>query len=1170
MFSRQRILPIRRDYNRFVANQTLEDYALRFTAKSARRWSPLRIAQTAIGAISFLALEAIGGAITLAHGFINAAAAIVVVSIIMLVTGLPISRYAARYGVDIDLLTRGAGFGYIGSTVTSLIYASFTFILFAIEASIMSSALELAFGIPLWISYILSSLAVIPLVIYGITAISRFQLWTQPFWIFLNIAPFVFIVWHDWPQIVAWQQFGGLQSGGQPGTIWESFDLVRFGMASSVILSLIAQIGEQVDFLRFLPAKQKRDPLTDKLFDRQSPGSQGVADRNWYTALFLAGPGWVLLGAPKLFAGSLLAVLALRYGVPGVHAGEPAYMYDVAFQYMVPSKQVALVLTAAFVVVSQLKINVMNAYAGSLAWSNFFSRLTHSHPGRVVWLVFNVAIALLLMELGIYQALEKTLGLFSILAVSWLGAIVADLAINKPLGLSPPGIEFKRAHLYDVNPVGTGAMLGAATLGLASAAGEFGVLAAAFAPFVSLVVALALAPLIAWATDGRYYLARKPRAGWAAMKTIQCRICEHEFEPEDSAYCPAYGAPICSLCCSLDARCGDLCKPHARAASQARVAIRAILPAFLAHNVSQRLVEFFGLFALLTGVISLVLLVIHFQVGETETSVVARALWAAFFVALIVAGVIAWFFVLAHESRRVAEEESKRQTSLLLAEIKAHERTDAALQKAKEAAEAANFAKSRYLVGLSHELRTPLNAVMGYAQVLERDTAIPQPRQNAVRVIRRSAEHLSGLIDGLLDISKIEAGRLQLARNQVRLAEFLAQIDDMFRFQAEAKGLTFTFSRPEFLPEVVATDEKRLRQVLVNLLSNAIKFTASGSVTLQVSLRNDVATIIVSDTGPGIPREELQRIFEPFERGEGAAGQPGLGLGLTITKMLATLMGGDISVTSEPGKGSQFRVRLMLASVSAPDAPPPGPLMIRGYRGRRRTIMVVDDNAEHRDLVAEILTPLGFNVLMAADAAGCLTLAQELTPDLFLLDISMPGMNGWDLARALRAKGLTKPRIIILSANIGETRPPSVEEQPYDDTIAKPFDLRQLVERLGVQLGLEWLDEGVMVEEPAPSVSEPLDEKPVPAAALSAKDIAELLQFARIGYRSGLEKRVGELAAKGIENGPVFASLSRHLAQFDMAGLITMLEELDLEPATDPEIGQEAVPQAALAEGVDG
>ena len=189
MRARQRILPVRRQYNKWVNNQTLEDYALRFTAKSARRFSSRAISQTAIGAISFLALEAIGGAITLSHGTANAFLAILVGSLVLLVVGLPIRRYAMRYGVDIDLLTRGAGFGYIGSTVTSLIYASFTFILFAIEASIMSSALEFAFGVPLWLGYIISAVAVIPLVTHGITWISRFQLATQPFWIILNILP---------------------------------------------------------------------------------------------------------------------------------------------------------------------------------------------------------------------------------------------------------------------------------------------------------------------------------------------------------------------------------------------------------------------------------------------------------------------------------------------------------------------------------------------------------------------------------------------------------------------------------------------------------------------------------------------------------------------------------------------------------------------------------------------------------------------------------------------------------------------------------------------------------------------------------------------------------------------------------------------------------------------
>src|SRR6478752_2581327 len=421
MAARQRIIPVRREYNRWVANQTLEDYALRFTAKSARSFSSQRISQTAIGAISFLALEAIGGTITLSHGTTNAFFAILVASLAMLLIGLPISRYAIRYGVDIDLLTRGASFGYIGSTITSLIYASFTFMLFAIEASIMSGALELALGVPLWIGYIVSAVMVIPLVTHGVRLISRFQIVTQPFWIVLNILPFVFIAFSSSDAFAVWRAFAGIRhASGPPGTI-APFDLMEFGAASAVILALMSQIGEQADFLRFLPTEGHR-----KLRHR--------------LAIFLAGPGWVLIGAPKLIAGSFLVVLTFASGVPADRAADPAQMYLTAFGYMIPWHNAALLLMAAFVMVSQLKINVMNAYAGSLAWSNFFSRLTHSHPGRVIWLVFNVAIALLLMELGIYKALERILGFYSIVAVAWVGALVADLVINKPLGLSPPMI----------------------------------------------------------------------------------------------------------------------------------------------------------------------------------------------------------------------------------------------------------------------------------------------------------------------------------------------------------------------------------------------------------------------------------------------------------------------------------------------------------------------------------------------------------------------------------------------------------------------------------------------------------------------------------------------------------------------------------------------------------
>src|SRR5690606_29348759 len=166
--------------------------------------------------------------------------------------------------------------------------------------------------------------------------------------------------------------------------------------------------------------------------------------------------------------------------------------------------------------------------------------LTHSHPGRVVWLLFNVAIALLLMELGIYRLLEETLGIFSIIAMAWLCTISADLFVNKPLGLAPPGIEFKRAHLYDINPVGVGSMLISATVALAAHFGAFGETAAALAPYIALVVCFIASPAIAWATTGKYYLARKPRKSWAGKPSLTCSICEHPFEPEDMAWCPAY------------------------------------------------------------------------------------------------------------------------------------------------------------------------------------------------------------------------------------------------------------------------------------------------------------------------------------------------------------------------------------------------------------------------------------------------------------------------------------------------------------------------------------------------------------------------------------------------------------------------------------------------------
>jgi len=1125
MTARQRILPIRRQYNKWVNNQTLEDYALRFTAKGARRFSSRAISQTAIGAISFLALEAIGGAITLSHGTANAFVAILVGSLVLLIVGLPISRYAMRYGVDIDLLTRGAGFGYIGSTVTSLIYASFTFILFAIEASIMSSALEFAFGVPLWIGYIISAVAVIPLVTHGITWISRFQLATQPFWIILNILPFVFIAFTDWQAVGEWLTFSGIDPATQaPRTEaggWSSVNLISFGAATAVILALMAQIGEQVDFLRFLPAED---------FGR----------RRHRLALFLAGPGWVILGAPKMIAGSFLAVLVLSHGVPVEHADEPSRMYAVAFGYMIPNETVVLLLMAAFVVVAQLKINVMNAYAGSLAWSNFFSRLTHSHPGRVVWLVFNVGIALLLMELGIYTLLEETLGVFSIIAMAWLSAISADLFINKPLGLSPPGIEFKRAHLYDINPVGTGAMLLATGFALAAQFGQFGETAAALATFLAMAISFVAAPVIAFATGGKFYLARKPRARWQERDHISCSICENPFEPEDMAYCPAYQAPICSLCCSLDARCHDSCKPKARLAYQVGTVASLVLPEKVLVTLRSRLGRYALVSAFSIAGIGLVLWIIYAQAASRlgdPTGIIAQTTTLIFFVFAIVAGISSWFLVLAHDTRQVAEEESARQNALLQKEIDAHSVTDAALQKAKEDAEAANLAKSRYVVGLSHELRTPLNAVLGYAQVLERDETLPAERKPAVSTIRRSAEHLSGLIDGLLDISRIEAGRLQVYSNEINIHEFLDQIVDMFRMQATAKGLGFDFEKASNLPVFVRTDEKRLRQILVNLLSNAIKFTDSGHVLLRVGYRSQVASFVISDTGPGIALEDQSKVFEPFGRSAAASSRraPGLGLGLTITKLLTETMGGAIALSSEAGKGASFEVRLMLAAVDRPVDVVRLEHQVRGYLGARKTIVVVDDNPDHRALVKDVLAPIGFTVLEAESGAACLDEIRELKPDLYLIDILMPGMNGWELAKALREGDETAP-IIMLSANIGDQSLRPEGPALNDASLAKPLEIGQLLDLLQKHLGVTWTETRQPENPDEPSTAR--------IRSPGARHVADLISLADIGYVEGIEAKLAELAGTP-ENRPLVEALNNHLDRFDFDAYRDVLSELE-------------------------
>jgi signal transduction histidine kinase/CheY-like chemotaxis protein/purine-cytosine permease-like protein len=1108
-----------------VGNQTLEDYALRFTATRSRRWSIEHVAKTALGATAFMALEAIAAAVTLQYGFANTLWAMLTVSLVIFLTGLPISYYAAKYGLDIDLLTRSAGFGYLGSTMTSLIYASFTFIFFAIEAAILASALQAMLGVPIAIGYVICAIAVIPVVTHGISAISRFQIGTQNLWLVLQIAALVTAFAFELDRVDDWTRYA---PAGVPGA--NRFDLALFGAAASIFFAMVAQIGEQVDYLRFMPELTRHNRW------------------RWWTWLVLAGPGWILIGIVKMLLGSFLAFIAVSAHAGFEQATDPTYMYQLAFNYVTGSPTFSLYLAGAMVVISQMKINVTNAYAGSIAWSNFFSRLTHSHPGRVVWLVFNVVIALLLMELGIYRALESILGVFAIIAVSWLASLAADLMINKPLGLSPGHGEFKRAHLYDVNPVGAGSMILASVTGIVCHLGTFGEVAASLAHFISLCMCFVLMPLLAWLTRSRYYLARQSPeliADHAATAdgihpTRTCCICENEFELPDMSHCPAYQGAICSLCCSLDARCLDSCKDGARIGEQARHFLGRFLPPRTLALVDSRSGHFLVIFVTINLLIAALLALVYTHMmpaNAAQVDMLRHTMWTLFFTLMIMFGVISWLFLLAHESREVAQLESNRQTRRLIEEIEAHKATDRSLQEAKDLAERANSAKTRYLTGISHELRSPLHSILGYAQLLLQRADIPPDCQKGLRIMRRNGEYLTDLIEGLLDISRIEAGRLDIYRNKVRFVELLDQMAEMFSRQADSKGIAFRYIQPDRLPRQVIGDEKRLRQILINLLSNAIKYTVEGQIELEVTYRNQVAEFIVRDTGVGIHLDDIKRILDPFERvrNERVPNVTGTGLGLTIVRLLTEIMGGELHIESKPGVGSSFRVSLLL---SRDDSQLESELQgsnVSGYRGERLTIMVVDDEPVHRGLLSDILVPLGFVTLEAKDAVGCLDILGHTRVDLFLLDVTMHGMNGMELAAALRERGITAP-IVMISADAYERHRTPSDALPHSAYLVKPISNQALLNTINNLLGIEWLYDNALLHSGGkvpPSG---------PAAVPDHQLVRELASYAENGYYKGVRKTLNDITAADLLQPDQLQEIEQLVENFRFGHLVTYLQ----------------------------
>lgn len=423
----------------------------------------------------------------------------------------------------------------------------------------------------------------------------------------------------------------------------------------------------------------------------------------------------------------------------------------------------------------------------------------------------------------------------------------------------------------------------------------------------------------------------------------------------------------------------------------------------------------------------------------------------------------------------IQQSELYFQLEAQLTELK---QAKAALQHAKEVAEVANRAKSEFLANMSHELRTPLNGILGYAQILKKDTNLTDQQKNSLSIIHQCGEHLLTLIEDVLDLSKIEAQKMELYPTEFHLPNFLKCISDLFQMRTQQKDISFTYQIISPLPQGVNADKKRLRQVLSNLLSNAVKFTDRGGVTFKVGyVRSSKFSVLsseledatqncskirfqVEDTGIGIESSKLAEIFLPFHQvGDRSRAVEGTGLGLAISQKLVQMMGSEIKIRSTLGKGSVFWFDLDLPEISGWHEPnSSGDRRIVGFKGDKRKVLIVDDYLVNRSFVRDLLEPLGFEILEAVDGQDCLNKAAVFEPDLILMDLVMPGLDGLEATRRLRQLTQLKNMVAIaLSANVFESTKQESLAAGCQDFLPKPVQAKQLLESLTVHLGVEWI-----------------------------------------------------------------------------------------------------------------
>ena len=470
-------------------------------------------------------------------------------------------------------------------------------------------------------------------------------------------------------------------------------------------------------------------------------------------------------------------------------------------------------------------------------------------------------------------------------------------------------------------------------------------------------------------------------------------------------------------------------------------------------------------------------------------------------------------------------------------------RRSAELEVAWRSADAANRAKSAFLANLSHEIRTPMNAILGFSQLLQRDASLGAEQRRHVTSINRGGEHLLGLIDAVLELSRIEAGKVTVTNAPFSIRQLAADLETMFRLRCEAKGIGLEVAVDDGLPLGVLGDERKLTQILVNLLGNAVKFTERGGVTLEIRARQPGAAghpvaFSVADTGPGVAPEDLARIFEEFEQTEVGRKAGGTGLGLPLSRNLARLLGGDLVAESRPGEGSTFRLVVPLpptdeASASRrADARQPSALA----PGSRARVLVVDDHETNREVLVRLLTDVGFEVAEAADGQEAIERAVPGEIDLVLMDLRMPRMSGREAISRLRAAGYDRPIVVVTATAFEEARA-EVLALGADGFVRKPFRAVELFEEVARLLGVSYVYD-------AEAAGAKADEAPAGrdvADALSAVPPALLAELRRAAESADWERMQALVAQVGETAPGALPTLQAALDEFDYAALLGCL-----------------------------